>query len=78
MARELPQRAGMPAHHPLASARTQAAVVRTLVDQFEHAITNANSGHSLPAQLVEELATLGRRILDAAAALTEAIGTRPA
>jgi hypothetical protein len=55
----------------MASARTQAAIVRSLVDAFEHASTDGEAGQWLRKQLVEELARLGCRIMDVAAALSE-------
>jgi hypothetical protein len=55
----------------MASARTQAAIVRSLVDELEHVAAHGEAAHWLRAQLIEELARLGCRILDAAAALAE-------
>jgi len=55
----------------MASARTQAAIVRSLLDAFEHASTNGEAEHWMRAQLIEELARLGCRIMDVAAALSE-------
>ena len=60
----------MSSHEPMASARTQAAIVRALVDEVEHAIANSNAEHWMQAQLIEELARLGCRIIDVADAWT--------
>lgn len=55
----------------MASARNQAAVVRALVDEFEHATTVGNAQRHMRAQLIEELTRLGYRIVDVAAALID-------
>jgi hypothetical protein len=54
----------------LVELRSQAAIVRTLVDQVEQ-VTRAGDVASLGAQMVEEMARLGCRLLDTAAALAE-------
>jgi hypothetical protein len=61
----------MTTHPPMTSARTQAAIVRSLVDAFEHASSHVEAERWLRAQLVEELARLGCKILDVASALTD-------
>ena len=55
----------------LVNLRSQAAVVRTLADQAEQ-LSRAEDVDGLGAQMVEEMARLGRRLLDAAAALAGA------
>ena len=52
----------------LVNLRSQAAVVRTLADQAEQ-LSRAEDVDGLGAQMVEEMARLGCRLLDAAAAL---------
>jgi hypothetical protein len=55
----------------LVSLRSQVAVVRALADQVEQ-FSRAANVDGLAAQIVEEMARLGRRLLDAAAALARA------
>ncbi len=54
----------------LAHLRSQVAVVRTVCDEVEH-LAQPRDADSLRAQLVEEMARLGCRLLEAAASLTE-------
>jgi hypothetical protein len=54
----------------LAHLRSQVAVVRTIADQVEQ-LARARDAESLRTQLVEEMARLGCRLLEAAAAFTE-------
>ncbi len=56
---------------PLAPARTQAAVVRALVDQLECA-SNGEVEEWLRAQLIEELARLGCHIVELTVTMTAA------
>jgi hypothetical protein len=60
----------MSVHHSMAAARTQAAIVRALVDELEHASADDNTERWMRAQLIEELTRLGSRIMDLAAAMT--------
>jgi hypothetical protein len=55
----------------LVNLRSQAAVVRTLADQVEQ-LSRAADFDGLGGQLVEEMARLGCRLLEAAAALADA------
>jgi hypothetical protein len=55
----------------LVGLRSQAAIVRTLADQVERLSRDAE-GHEHAGQLIEEMARLGSRLLEAAAALAEA------
>jgi hypothetical protein len=55
----------------LVNLRSQVAVVRALADQVEE-ISRAADADGLGTQFVEEMTRLGCRLLDAAAALTEA------
>ena len=54
----------------LARLRSQLAVVRTVCDEVEH-LTRPRDADGPRTQLVEEMARLGCRLLDAAASLTE-------
>ena len=54
----------------LARLRSQVAVVRTIADEVEH-LTRPRDADGVRAQLVEEMARLGCRLLEAAASLTE-------
>jgi hypothetical protein len=54
----------------LVDLRSRAAIVRTLVDQVEQ-LTRAADVEGIGAQMVEEMARLGCRLLDAAAALAK-------
>jgi hypothetical protein len=56
----------------LVTLRSQAAVVRTLADQVEQ-LSRAADVDALGTQMVEEMARLGCRLLDAAAALADAL-----
>jgi hypothetical protein len=55
----------------LVNLRAQAAVVRTLADQVEQ-LSRAADFDGLGAQMVEEMATLGCHLVEAAAALADA------
>ena len=55
----------------LVNLRSQVAVVRTLADQVEQ-LSRAADVDGLGAQMVEEVARLGCRLLEAAAALADA------
>jgi hypothetical protein len=55
----------------LAELRAQLAVVRTLADHIEH-LARPGDTEGLGEQLVEEMARLGCRVLEAAAALAGA------
>ncbi len=50
--------------------RSQVAVVRTIADEVEH-LARPRDADGLKAQLVEEMARLGRHLLEALASLTE-------
>jgi hypothetical protein len=50
--------------------RSQAAIIRTLADHVEHLARPADAD-GLGEQLIEEMARLGCRLLEAAASLTE-------
>ena len=54
----------------LARLRSQVAVVRTIADEVEH-LMRPRDADGVRAQLVEEMARLGCRLLEAAASLTE-------
>lgn len=54
----------------LARLQSHAAVVRTLADQVEH-LSRAGDADGIGDQLVEELAQLGCRLLETAAALAQ-------
>jgi len=58
------------AEHRLAGLRRQAAVVRTIADHVGE-LARPRDAEGLRAQLVEEMARLGCRLLEAAAALSE-------
>jgi hypothetical protein len=70
----------------LIDARSRAAVVRALLDEFERVAPAARSTPSLDRgmsdkvgeQLVEELTRLARRMLEVAAAISEAYPRAPA
>ena len=49
----------------------QLAVIRTIADEFERSVRNGSPGAALREQLVEELARLGCRSLEAAAEMTK-------
>jgi hypothetical protein len=51
---------------PLHLVRIRAAVVRALVDEIDRIVPGADLEPMLDAQLVEELAGLGRAAMDAA------------
>jgi hypothetical protein len=51
----------------LATARTQAAVVRTFLDEIERTAPGTEVHDALAEQLIEELARLGTGILEVAA-----------
>jgi hypothetical protein len=55
----------------LAGLRSQAAIVRTLADQVER-LSREAEGREHAGQLIEEMARLGSRLLEAAAAFAEA------
>jgi hypothetical protein len=67
----------MSAHQLVVSARTQAAIVRALVDEFDHTTADGSAEPWMQAQLIEELARLGCRIMDLAAALTVSCPPEP-
>jgi hypothetical protein len=54
----------------LADLRSQAACVRALLDEVERVVPAGAAAGAAGAQLVEELARLGCRFLEAAGALT--------
>jgi hypothetical protein len=54
----------------LARLRSQVAVVRTIADEVEH-LARPRDANGLKAQLAEEMARLGCRLLETAASLTE-------
>jgi hypothetical protein len=58
----------------LARVRSQAAVLRTLVDRAEY-LARPGEACELDEQLVEEMARLGCRLLEAAASLAESQGS---
>ena len=53
----------------LAGVRSQAAFVRTLLDEVER-VAPSGTGNAVSTQLVEELARLGCRFLEVASALS--------
>jgi hypothetical protein len=55
----------------LVNLRSQAAIVRALADQAEH-VSREVEVDGLARQLIEEMARLGSRLLDAAAAFRDA------
>jgi hypothetical protein len=55
----------------LVNLRSQAAIVRALADQAEH-LSREVEADGLARQLIEEMARLGSRLLDAAAAFRDA------
>jgi hypothetical protein len=57
----------------LARVRSQVALLRTLVDRAEY-LALPGKTHGLDEQLVEEMARLGCRLLEAAALLAERPG----
>jgi hypothetical protein len=61
---------------PLAPVRSQAAVVRMMVAELESAPADAEE--SMREQLTEELARLGCRLLETAAAVAQTDGMSPA
>ncbi len=61
----------MIAHPRTLTARTQAAIVRTLIDEFEQSSIHGEPPQWLHAQLIEEFARLGRQIIELATALAE-------
>jgi hypothetical protein len=54
----------------LGGLRSQLALVRTLADHIEH-LAGSQDADGLDKQIVEEMARLGCRLLEAAASLTE-------
>ena len=56
----------------LSGVRSQAAFVRTLLDEVER-VAPSSAGGAVTAQLVEELARLGCRFLEVASALTAVV-----
>ncbi len=50
--------------------KTHAAIIRTLIDEVEHHVQRGKAAEGLRGQLIEELARLGARILETAAALS--------
>jgi hypothetical protein len=58
----------------LARIRSQAAVVRALADQVEH-LSRAADAEGVNSQIIEEMARLGCRLLEAAAAFVNAPDT---
>jgi len=54
----------------LARLRSQVAVVRAIADQVEH-LSRAGDGDGLGEQLIEEMARLGCRLLEAAGSMAE-------
>ncbi len=71
MAPDLLCAADMIAHPRTLTARTQAAIVRTLIDEFEQSSIHGEPPQWLHAQLIEEFARLGRQIIELATALAE-------
>jgi hypothetical protein len=65
------QRGLFAAEPQLVNLRSQVAVVRTLADQVEQ-LSRAADFDGPGAQMVEEMARLGCRLIDAAAALADA------
>lgn len=57
---------------PLASVRSQTALVRALLDEVERRVPR-DSDLAVDAQLVEEIARLGCRFVEVASELTEAL-----
>jgi hypothetical protein len=53
--------------------RSEAAVLRTLLDELERILPGSGVEARVSAQLVEEAARLGCRLLEGAAALTKAV-----
>jgi hypothetical protein len=79
MAKEIPSLAalesneGRPLHAELrlVRLRSQAAVVRALADHVEH-LSRAADAEGLGLQIIEEMARIGRCLLEATGALAEA------
>ena len=75
----IPSRAALESNHEgsraaafrLAGLRSQAAVVRALADQVEH-LSRAADAEGVDHQIIEEMARLGCRLLEAAAAFLNA------
>lgn len=59
--------------HAVSSLRSQAACVRMLLDEIERVVPSGQACEGLSRQLVEELARLGCRTLEAAEALLEVV-----
>ena len=55
----------------LVATRQQIAVVRTLADELERSLERGSPARALQEQLVQELARLGCRSLETAAAISE-------
>jgi len=68
---EFSQDGPLAAEPRLVNVRSQVAVVRALADQIEQ-LSRAADVDALGDQMVEEMARLGCRLLDAAAALADA------
>jgi len=60
--------------HPL---RSQAAVVRALLDELERTIPGSSVERLVTAQLVEDVARLGCRLIETAGALSKAVESGP-
>jgi hypothetical protein len=58
-------------------ARTQAAVVRALIDEFEHVSAHGEAAQCLRTQLIEELARLSCLIMDVATTMSETCPLSP-
>ena len=59
----------------LARLRAQVAVVRTLADHIEH-FARPDNTDGVSEQLIEEMARLGCRLLEAAASMTRALAPK--
>jgi hypothetical protein len=61
----------------LVTIRAQAAVVRALLDEVERTVPGSRAERGLAPQLVEDLARLGCRVFESAAAMAKALDAPP-
>lgn len=64
-------------HFDLVTIRAQAAVVRALLDEMERAVPASGAERWVAPQLVEDLARLGCRVFESAAAMARALDGPP-
>lgn len=65
-----------PASRALGALRSQAAFLRSLLDELERVAPASRAAESLGDQVVEELSRLGCRSLEAASELSRVVGAR--